>query len=116
MVFCIPKVIAIARVLMMKRTGLAYTALFAYLKELCPNMSPVRIHCDFERGLMNAIRLAFPAPCSIYGCLWHYAVVSVTVNVIFFSLCLSGFTLKFYFVGLQFSSTILWPGTTCEGE
>ncbi|KAK3909601.1 Elongation factor 4 [Frankliniella fusca] len=66
-------VIAILRVLMRRRTEEAYTALFNYLRTIAPDLRPTRIHCDFERATINALRQLFP-DCPIVGCLWHYAV------------------------------------------
>jgi len=70
------QVIAVARVLMMSRTEEAYLEVLHYLKTLAPAWEPVRIHCDFERGMMNAFRTIFPQS-RIVGCLWHFAVVSI---------------------------------------
>lgn len=61
---------------MMKRTEAAYDVLFERLRTLAPNMNPTRVHSDFERSLMNALRRAFPG-CPVAGCLWHYAVVGI---------------------------------------
>ncbi|KAK3916556.1 N-methyltransferase gliN, partial [Frankliniella fusca] len=66
-------VIAVARVLMMRRTQEAYLEVLNYLKTLAPTFAPRRIHCDFERGMMNAFIIAFPQS-RIVGCLWHFAV------------------------------------------
>lgn len=64
---------------MMRRTQASYLALFNYIKSLVPNLNPRRVHCDFERAQMNAVRIVFPFPCVIVGCLWHYAVVRMHI-------------------------------------
>lgn len=60
---------------MMSRTQAAYSALFSYIADAAPRLNPERIHCDFERAQMNALRITFPDS-DIVGCLWHYGVVS----------------------------------------
>lgn len=65
---------------MMSRTEEAYNVLLSYLKNLAPNLQPTRIHCDFEKAQMNAWRSAFPPPCAVVGCLWHYAVVIISLD------------------------------------
>ncbi|XP_052130715.1 uncharacterized protein LOC127751337 isoform X2 [Frankliniella occidentalis] len=66
-------VVAVVRVLMQSKREAAYQTLFSYLKTLCPRLNPDRIHCDFERGMMNALAMVFPHSL-IVGCLWHYSV------------------------------------------
>ena len=63
------------RVLMQSRSEAAYVTLFEFLKSLAPTMRPARIHCDFERAVINALRRVFPGS-TIVGCLWHFGVVS----------------------------------------
>lgn len=62
---------------MMGRTEPAYLEVLNYLKTLAPNFEPRRIHCDFERAMMNAFRRVFPHS-QVVGCVWHFAVVSIT--------------------------------------
>lgn len=64
---------------MMSRTQAAYCTLFNHVKQLAPRLDPDRIHCDFERGQVNAWRISFPRS-DIVGCLWHYGVVSALSN------------------------------------
>ncbi|KAE8741560.1 hypothetical protein FOCC_FOCC012897 [Frankliniella occidentalis] len=66
-------IIALVRVLMRSRSQEAYLTLFRFIKELAPNLQPRRIHCDFERATINALRVVFPGT-SIVGCLWHFGV------------------------------------------
>lgn len=61
---------------MVRRTQEAYNVVFGAVSELAPGFEPSRIHCDFERALMNGLRVTFPLA-DIVGCLWHYAVVSI---------------------------------------
>lgn len=61
---------------MMRRTEEAYLEVLNHLKTLAPAWQPRRIHCDFERGMMNAFIIVFPGS-RIVGCLWHFAVVSI---------------------------------------
>ncbi|KAE8740520.1 hypothetical protein FOCC_FOCC013965 [Frankliniella occidentalis] len=67
------EVVGIVRALMQSKREVAYVTLFSYLKALCPNLNPERIHCDFERGMINALSRVFPQSL-IVGCLWHYGV------------------------------------------
>ncbi|KAE8738442.1 hypothetical protein FOCC_FOCC016078 [Frankliniella occidentalis] len=66
-------IVALVRVLMMSRCEAAYVTLFSYLKQLAPGLQPHRIHCDFERATINALRITFPLS-DIVGCLWHFGV------------------------------------------
>ncbi|XP_052128117.1 uncharacterized protein LOC127750458 [Frankliniella occidentalis] len=66
-------IVAVVRVLMMSRSEEAYVELFSYLRVLAPNLRPERIHCDFERATINALRRVFPMA-DIVGCLWHFGV------------------------------------------
>ncbi|KAK3921811.1 Non-structural protein 1, partial [Frankliniella fusca] len=66
-------VIGIVRVLMESKSEDAYLTLFSYIKTLCPLLNPERVHCDFERGMMNSLAAVFPHSL-IVGCLWHYGV------------------------------------------
>ncbi|XP_052127780.1 uncharacterized protein LOC127750346 [Frankliniella occidentalis] len=67
------QVIALMRVIMRSRSEQAYLELFSFIKQLAPNLQPVRIHCDFERATINALRRTFPSS-DIVGCLWHFGV------------------------------------------
>lgn len=80
---------------MQSRSENAYLALFEYLKSLAPGLCPERIHCDFERASINALKRIFPDS-DIVGCLWHFGVVSpcsirsgfsITALCCFFYLC-----------------------------
>ncbi|KAK3916404.1 Prostate and testis expressed protein 3 [Frankliniella fusca] len=53
-------VVGLVRVLMRSRSQRAYVVLFEYVKSLAPGMRPNRIHCDFERAVINALRIVFP--------------------------------------------------------
>ncbi|KAK3932363.1 Threonine synthase-like 2 [Frankliniella fusca] len=66
-------VVAIVRVLMQSRSENAYFTLFEFLKRLAPGLNPERIHCDFERATINALRRVFP-DADIVACLWHFGV------------------------------------------
>ncbi|KAE8740311.1 hypothetical protein FOCC_FOCC014185 [Frankliniella occidentalis] len=66
-------IIGMVRVLMQSKSEAAYLTLFSYIKTLCPLLKPDRIHCDFERGIMNSLAAVFPQSL-IVGCLWHYGV------------------------------------------
>lgn len=76
MLFLLYQVVGMVRILMMSRSEEAYITLFSYIKQLAPGLDPQRIHCDFERATINALRRAFPRS-DIVGCLWHFGVVSI---------------------------------------
>ncbi|KAK3909846.1 Endonuclease MutS2 [Frankliniella fusca] len=66
-------VVGVIRVLMMSRSEQAYVTLFSFIKQLVPDLNPERIHWDFERATINALRFVFPNT-DIVGCLWHFGV------------------------------------------
>ncbi|KAK3924637.1 (2R)-sulfolactate sulfo-lyase subunit beta [Frankliniella fusca] len=66
-------VVAVMRIIMRSRSENAYLELFGFIKQLAPNLQPTRIHCDFERATINALRKTFPLS-DIVGCLWHFGV------------------------------------------
>jgi len=57
-------------VLMTRRTRLAYSSLFTYLKTTF-NLNPPVIMSDFERALMAAGRMIYP-DATMRGCYFHY--------------------------------------------
>ncbi|KAK3911340.1 Nonribosomal peptide synthetase imqB [Frankliniella fusca] len=65
--------IVLVRVLMQKRSEVAYVALLEFLKRLVPQWDPEEIHCDHERAQVNAWRTVFPLA-RVASCLWHYDV------------------------------------------
>jgi len=47
-----------------------YKLMFQALKSLIPNLNPLNIMMDFEKGAMNAVKFEFPNA-SINGCFFH---------------------------------------------
>lgn len=86
---------------MERRTQEAYVAVLTHLRGLLP--PPLRIRrviTDYERGQQNAWSAIFA--CTLQGCLWHLARVSVTIMM-----CT---TYNSYFHILLSSKTMLFAG------
>ncbi len=79
------KVVCVVRVLMHSRCEKAYITMFDFIKSLASAMKPTRIHCDFERAAINALRRVFP-DADIVGCLWHFGAVSLNILSVCFAL------------------------------
>lgn len=56
--------------LLPNKNGATYRRMLDMIKEKLPNISPSAINCDFEQGVLSAIRECFPNTV-IKGCLFH---------------------------------------------
>lgn len=91
-------------ILLQSKHEWAYTEAFNEVKSALrtngqSNLNPANIHCDFEKGLMNALADQFP-DARVVGCLFHFkqALLRKMRFAFFFFL----FDVNFFFVGYFF--------------